>query len=158
MLLWLWNILSMSEAALFAVPAVLFFTTGAPREIGRLIALVATIVLGEFVKHRLVDDEGLPLSPRPPAAADCNVFCNNGSQAGKPGMPSTHMAVAAAFSTMYWPNGSTILAAALITYVVLMAGARYFKSCHTPEQILVGLVYGIGMGLLANKIEGLTAA
>lgn len=148
----------MSEAALFAVPAVLFFMTGAPREIGRLVALIATMALGEFAKHRLLNDEGLPLSPRPPAAADCNIFCNNGSQAGKPGMPSTHMAVAAAFSTMYWPNGSGLLAGALITYVVLMAAARYFKSCHTPEQILVGVVYGIGMGLLANKIEGLTAA
>lgn len=110
------------------------------------------MIFGEFIKFNVIGDA----SPRPLQATNCNIFCNNGAQGGKPGMPSTHMAVAAAFSTLYFPVGpigDTIQLPILYGFgffIVAMAAARYFKFCHTPNQIIVGTLFGILCGLIGR--------
>ena len=92
---------------------------------------------------------------RPAAARDCDMWCMNGPQGGKPGMPSGHMAVVSTFAALYWPkSGNPELATALVIYILVMAAARWSKSCHTIAQIIVGTaVGGIVGGLYRAVIE-----
>ncbi len=151
----IWDIISCSEAVLFIIPAVLFYQTGDFSHITRLIALFATMFSGEAIKYYIIGDA----SPRPIEAYDCDMFCNNGSQGGKPGMPSTHMAVASAFSILYLPKPLSISITQPIAFYFLilvgaMASARYFKKCHTIEQIIGGTLFGISCGLAYRALIG----
>ena len=148
----IWDLISCSEGLLFLAPIVLYFNTYDFKHIQKVLVLLTTMLFGEFVKFNIIGDT----SPRPAQAANCNIFCNNGAQGGKPGMPSTHMAVAAAFSTLYFPTGPIAVIIKLpITYgfgllIVTMAAARYFKFCHTPEQIIIGTLFGVLCGLIGR--------
>ncbi len=150
----IWDVISCSEGLLFLAPIVLYFNTYDFKHVQKVIAIFLTMALGEFAKFNIIGDA----SPRPMLATNCNMFCNNGAQGGKPGMPSTHMAVAAAFSTLYFPVGpiseaiTSPIVPGLAILLVAMAAARYFKNCHTPMQILVGTVFGIVCGLIARFI------
>ena len=137
----IWDLISCSEALLFLVPIALFIQSHDIYHIGRLIALFGIMMSGEAIKFNIIGYA----SPRPDEAANCDMFCSNGPQGGKPGMPSTHMAVAAAFSTLYipWPSPPVEMVAAFGSLIIAMAAARYFKRCHTVGQIIVGTLYGI---------------
>jgi membrane-associated phospholipid phosphatase len=147
----IWDLISCSEAILFVVPFALFIQSHDIHHIGRLAALFTIMFGGEAIKFNLIGDT----SPRPSGANNCDMFCSNGPQGGKPGMPSTHMAVATAFSTLYmpWPSPPYQIVAGFVILVLAMAAARYYKQCHTPMQIIVGSLYGIVGGLLYRAIE-----
>jgi membrane-associated phospholipid phosphatase len=107
------------------------------------------------IKYYIIGDA----SPRPIEAYDCDMFCNNGPQGGKPGMPSTHMAVASAFSILYLPKPLSISITQPIAFYFLilvgaMASARYYKKCHTIEQIVAGTLFGISCGLVYRVLIG----
>ena len=148
----IWDLISCSEGLLFLAPVVLYFNTYDFKHIQKVLVLLATMLFGEFIKFNVIGDE----SPRPAQATNCNMFCNNGAQGGKPGMPSTHMAVAAAFSTLYFPVGpisETIklpIVSGFVLLIIAMAAARYNKFCHTPNQIIVGTLFGILCGLVGR--------
>lgn len=152
----IWDLISCSEGLLFLAPVTLYFNTYDIKHIQRVVAIFLTMMFGEFIKFNVVGDA----SPRPTLASNCNMFCNNGGQGGKPGMPSTHMAVASAFSTLYFPTGpiseaiKSPIVPGFIVLLVAMAAARYNKNCHTPMQILVGTVFGILCGLVGRFIIG----
>lgn len=151
----IWDIISCSEAVLFVLPVVLFYQTNDYSHLTRLATLLATMFSGEAIKYYIIGDA----SPRPIEAYDCDMFCNNGNQGGKPGMPSTHMAVASAFSILYLPKPiSTSITQPIAFYFLLlvgaMASARYYKKCHTIEQIIAGTLFGITCGLIYRALIG----
>jgi hypothetical protein len=138
-----WNIISCSATILFIVPVILFIQTGNLHEIGHLITLLGVMFGAEGIKRYVTGNEE-PEYRRPAAARDCDMWCMNGPQGGQPGMPSGHMAVTTAFVTLYWPKSGNPpeLAVALVIYVLIMAAARWTKSCHTIAQIIAGSILG----------------
>lgn len=150
----IWDLISCLEGFLFGVPIVLYFTTYNFKHIQNVIALFVTIISGEFIKFNIIGDA----SPRPALASNCNMLCNNGAQGGKPGMPSTHMAIVTAFCTLYFPSGTinesikNPIVYGFAILIIAMGAARYYKNCHTLEQIVVGTLFGFVCGYLAKVL------
>ena len=124
---------------MYAVPVILYFITLDSFQLLGLAGLVATLGIGECIKHYIIKTA----SPRPKGATDCNVWCNDGNQEGRPGMPSGHSSQVVFFASFYysqtknpWIRGSLVLYALLIMY------SRYAKQCHTIPQIATGALLG----------------
>ncbi len=112
-----------------------------------LFGMIFTVMSSEFIKLNIIKN----YSPRPQNAKNCNLFCNDGDQSNKPGMPSSHMALTS-YAVAYFINKyelSKYIKFALFFYVISMALARYFKYCHTIGQIIVGTLYGSFFGILS---------
>jgi len=136
--------ISMSIFILYIIPICLYFYTKDPIHIKAFIGLLGTNILSEFIKHFCIKDS----NPRPEGAADCNLLCNNGNQEGKPGMPSSHSATTAFFTSFYYQQTNNgFIHSGLIGYNILMMMSRYLMKCHTIPQIVVGTLLGIGISL-----------
>jgi membrane-associated phospholipid phosphatase len=92
---------------------------------------------------------------RPRGAKDCDIFCRDGNVAGRPGMPSGHMAslsFAIVFMMLAIVRGSPMQTALFgflgLVYIVIMGMARYIKDCHTMGQIIAGAIWGALLAVL----------
>lgn len=140
--------ISMSVSVLYVVPIVLFIFTHDPTQIVGLLGLIGTTSLSEAIKYYLIKDA----SPRPKGAKDCNVWCNDGVQDGKPGMPSSHSAEVSFFAGFYFQQTTNIyIRGMLILYAVLVMLSRYTKKCHTIYQIIMGSLLGIFLSILVVR-------
>ena len=83
----------------------------------------------------------LPTCLRPRGAKGCDIFNRSPDDNGKPGMPSGHSASIAFYGAFY-----NITSPIFLAYVALVAMSRYYKRCHSIEQILAGLAIGAGAG------------
>lgn len=136
------DIISISAGGLYAVPIILYLISGNVWELLGLIGLIGTLGISEFLKHYVIKES----SPRPKGAFNCNLWCNDGSREGKPGMPSSHSAQVAFFSAFYYQKTSNpILKIVLAIYALLVMYSRYAKHCHSFLQIIVGALIGLGM-------------
>jgi len=103
------------------------------------VGLFATTGIGEFIKHYIIKEA----SPRPNGAKDCNLWCNDGKQGGRPGMPSGHSSQVTFFASFYYgKTENKWIRAALIGYALLVMVSRYEKRCHTIPQIAAGALLG----------------
>ena len=135
----LWNVLSVSACLLYVIPVVGFLSTGALVHVRGILGLGWTLCVGEFIKHYLI---GMHI-PRPAAATDCNLWCNNGPCGGEPGMPSTHSAQVVFFSTFYGAHTEHLwIRWGLAVYALLVMVSRYQKHCHTLPQLAAGAAWG----------------
>ena len=150
------NRVSLSAILLYAIPAVRWFQTGRWTEWLALVGMVATVALNETVKHGIVGSR----SPRPANAADCNLWVNDGPCGGKPGMPSGHSAQVSflaayylqeAFLTDTQSTAFRTFSVCLLFYALAVMYSRYVKECHTPIQILMGALLGIGASVIVLK-------
>jgi len=147
----LWDVLSVSVAGLYGIALLLFLWT---RDVSHLIAFLGLILT-------MVTSEGLKLlckgstCPRPFGAKDCNTFCSDGNQEGRPGMPSTHAAFVTFFVTYYMPFLSTPLRALATLYAAAVIYSRYAKKCHSVIQLASGSVLGGGMGMLLLQLPNM---
>jgi membrane-associated phospholipid phosphatase len=99
----------------------------------------------EFLKHNVIKER----STRPSGAKDCNLLCDDGNQAGRPGMPSGHSSTVAFFAAYYFQQTTNPwIRAALLGYASLVMWSRYDKKCHRPTQIALGAFIGIVMCVL----------
>ena len=138
----IWNILSSSAGLMYIVPLIGFALTHQFYHIEGLIGLFGTLCIGEFLKHIVIGTNG----PRPQGARDCNLWCNDGPQGGRPGMPSTHSAQVAFFAIFYsYHLKKPWMRAALYAYALLVMLSRYIKQCHSFPQIVAGTALGIGL-------------
>ena len=136
----IWDIVSYSVVFLYAIPIILFLYTKEVLQLKILIGLFGTTFLSEFLKHQVIQES----SPRPKGATNCNIACNDGNQEGKPGMPSSHSAEVAFFSSIYYfQTKNPLLRFLLVMYAVVVMASRYIKRCHTLEQIGVGSLLGL---------------
>ena len=136
-----WNALSMSILGLFVIPLVFYFVTGSPRHLWVLVGLFVVYLSSEGLKHYVTAPTGWAITQRPTGASDCNLWCNNGDQEGRPGMPSTHSAEAAYMALMYGSDPKT----GGVLWWIYAAGvmlSRYMKRCHTLPQLLAGDAWG----------------
>ena len=133
------DLISLSAALLYAVPVIGYMISGNFIHIKAFFGLFATMGLGESIKHFIIKE----LSPRPKGAYDCNLWCNDGAQEGRPGMPSGHSSQVAFFASFYYDQtGNEWIRAGLIFYALLVMVSRYLKRCHTIPQIAAGALLG----------------
>lgn len=129
----------MSVALLYAIPVLAFIFSRNIIHIKAIIGLFATMGIGEYIKHYIIKD----WSPRPKGALDCNLWCNDGPQEGKPGMPSGHTSQVVFITSVYYgETQNEWIRAALIGYALLVMISRYEKRCHTIPQIAGGALLG----------------
>jgi membrane-associated phospholipid phosphatase len=133
-------LLSISPIFLYIISAGLYFTTFNTVHLKAIAGMIGTVGSSEFLKYNVIGS----LSPRPDDATDCNLFCNDGKQGNKPGMPSGHSSHVSFFSGFYAQQTNNIYAqSALAVYALMVMISRYMKHCHTIPQIISGALYGI---------------
>ena len=140
----LWNALSVSVIGLYGITLLLFLRT---YDVFHLIAFMGLLLVRTLSEGLKIHCKGTTC-PRPLGAKDCNTFCSDGNQEGRPGMPSTHAAFVTFFVTYYMPFLSTPLRALATLYAAAVIYSRYAKKCHSVIQLASGSVLGGGMGML----------
>lgn len=134
--------ISMSVGLLYVIPLILFFFTQNQIHFKAFLGTAGTTIISETLKYFFIGKA----SPRPEGAKDCNLFCNDGNQAGRPGMPSSHSAEVAFFSGFYYQQTeSKIVKWGLVLYAGAVMLSRYIKRCHTINQIVVGAILGLSL-------------
>lgn len=89
---------------------------------------------------------------RPASATDCDLFCTDGRVGGAPGFPSGHMTITVLTVGLLWRDNPDVLWWG-IPWIAAMAWARWQKGCHTPLQIVAGMVWGlILLQLIARSV------
>ncbi len=140
-----WDILSASVTLLFTIPLILYGITQNKTHLFGFLGMVFTLFISESIKHFLIGDS----NPRPKGAMNCNMWCNNGNQEGKPGMPSSHSTIVLFFAIFYIFQTKNILIRFLLcAYAITVMASRYVKHCHTIEQIVTGAVLGLCIALI----------
>ena len=160
------NLISSSLICLIAYPIIRFLVTLDFSYIIMLIGILVTDLLTKIMKHSYNSynwsNPSNPSNPsnqpiptytillRPPGACDCDILNQNGSQEGKPGMPSGHMAVTLFFLVYiyyYYYNNNNVINTTYIVaacfYASIMGYSRYVKKCHNATQIIAGSIVGI---------------
>ena len=143
------NLTSMSVLLGYIILPVLYIITKNMIHLKAFIGLFVTSIISETIKYNLIGD----LSPRPFGATDCNLLCNDGNQAGKPGMPSSHSAEVA-FILGYYSQitDNKYIRLSLLFYAAAVMLSRYLKNCHSIPQIMVGTVLGLFISCVVVKI------
>jgi membrane-associated phospholipid phosphatase len=143
------NLISMSVGLLYVIPPVLYAITKNVIHIKAFLGLIGTTVISETLKYFFIGN----LSPRPDGAKDCNLLCNDGNQAGRPGMPSSHSAEAAFILGFYYQQyKNKYIRLGLVIYTALVMLSRYLKKCHTLNQVFVGAFLGLGLSWLSVRL------
>lgn len=136
------NTLSISVIYLYIIPFILYIFTHNPIHFKAFLGISGTTILSETLKFFFIRGA----SPRPKGARDCDLLCTDGNQEGKPGMPSSHSATVAFFSSFYYQQTTNpIIKSVLVIYAGLVMLSRYIKRCHTINQIIVGTVLGVSL-------------
>ena len=144
----IYDLISMSAGLLYGVPIVLFIITGNLSQLIGFVGLFATMGLTEFIKYYVVKES----SRRPLGASNCNLWCNDGIQEDKPGMPSSHSSQVSFFASYYSQQTTNPwIRAGLFLYAGAVMFSRYKKRCHTIPQITVGASIGALIGMCVNN-------
>ena len=143
------NIISISVIVVYIIPAIMYYYTGNIQEIIAIIGACATVTISEGIKYFIIGTR----NPRPKGAEGCNLFCTDGLQEGRPGMPSGHSGLVGFFVGYYW-NETThpLFNLGLLLFAGLVMYSRYAKRCHTITQIMLGGLFGLGMSILVKRI------
>jgi membrane-associated phospholipid phosphatase len=133
------DLASMSILLAYIIPPILFAATKNIIHLKAFIGLLATSVISESIKYNLIGEK----SPRPFGATNCNLLCNDGNQAGRPGMPSSHSSQVSFFASYYSQQTTNPwIRAGLFLYAGAVMFSRYKKRCHTIPQIVAGALLG----------------
>lgn len=142
------DLISTTIILLYGITFMMYLITGNVYHIIVAIGLWGTAGISEFIKHHIIKT----YSPRPEGAFNCNVLCTDGSQAGKPGMPSSHAAASIFFVIMYWKyTKNPYVRTLLLIYYLLILQSRYFKNCHSIPQLIVGSLVGFSTSAIVLK-------
>ena len=143
------DLISASILLLYIIPPILYIITNNVIHIKAFLGVIGTTLISETLKYFFIGT----LSPRPEGAKDCNLLCNDGNQAGRPGMPSSHSAEAAFILGFYYQQYDNIyIRLFLVIYTGLIMLSRYLKKCHTINQICVGAFLGLCLSWLSVRI------
>ena len=142
------DIISSSTVLLYIIPIVLFINTRNIIYLIGLFGLAGTVGLSEYIKYNIVGNK----NPRPPGASNCNLFCNDGPQGGRPGMPSSHSATIGFLIGFYYLSANNTLKVGLLIYGGLVLLSRYIKHCHTVQQIIIGTLFGLFCGFFVMRL------
>lgn len=139
----LYNLLSASVVLFYILPLIAYAWTKDLFYLKAFTGYVCTTLLSEGIKHKVIRGEG-HYAQRPAGATDCNLWCNNGPQGGRPGMPSSHSAEVAYLAAVYGRHASSPwITVAWVVYALAVMFSRYAKECHTLPQIIAGTFVGL---------------
>jgi len=137
------NILSLTSVFSYIIPSLLYVRTMDWWYVQLVGGLVATNIGIELVKPMFGSRGGFG---RPAGAWGCDVFCSDGAAGGRPGFPSSHMAIVTmVVSALWWHTRSSILIVG-VPWIAAMAWSRWMKRCHNWQQIVAGTVVGLVCG------------
>jgi len=143
------NIITLSVLFVYIIPAILYVNTYNIRELFAIIGITGSVAASEGIKYFVIKER----STRPSGATDCNLWCTDGLQEGKPGMPSGHSLMATFFAGYYFNETDNIwIKCALVIFAIAIMISRYTKRCHSVEQIIVGSLLGLGMSQVVRTI------
>lgn len=152
-----WNTLSASILGIIIYPIIQLILTGHSLYIIMITGILVTDLTTRFLKwvSKSTGSSTLSFLKRPVDAKDCDILCTNGTQGGKPGMPSGHMAMVLFFITFVYMMQIHSLDSVVhklmfivlaIIYIAMMGYDRYRRKCHTFLQVLSGSVLGTIIG------------
>jgi len=114
--------------------------------------VMKTIILSP-IKIRL---NNYKIGKRPMGGFNCNMF-NCGGKPHGGGMPSGHMVLLGLLSTIvyniYRINNKTSILYIYTFLIITTAVSRYYLSCHTTLQIIVGYLLGLLIGIIYYYID-----
>jgi hypothetical protein len=140
----IYDVISISTNLLLVIPTLLAITTHDRPAAVLAVGVTATALIGEALKTKFFWTQ-----KRPRGARDCDLLCQEGSCEHKPGMPSTHAAVTAFFTTYIAATTKNFyLTATATAYLLLVLLARYKKRCHSVAQLAAGSALGFGLAAL----------
>ena len=143
------DIISLSILLVYIIPTILYVITHNIRELFAIIGITCLVTISEGVKYFVIKQR----SPRPDGATDCNIWCTDGIQEGKPGMPSGHSLMSTFFAGYYFNETDNIwIKFALIGFAIAIMISRYTKRCHSVEQIIIGGLIGLGMSQVIYRL------
>ena len=163
-----WDAVSLLTLVYFALPLVLWASTGD--------SAFAWVFAGTLACHAFVKATRKIRIPtgwervflRPPGARNCNALNSGGSAEGRIGMPSGHVLTTAyallacamvlrgrgySFTRKLLPPSQKkdFAAACLVALgVVLMAVSRVYRGCHTVPQVAAGAVLGLAAAVCVH--------
>lgn len=150
----IWDYVSVSVVGLILYPLLMLIITRnyfmyVPFLLGIIITdLYTKIIKKHFNSHKILQ--------RPDNAFNSDIFCRNGDQSGKPGMPSGHVAMTTFFFTfIYFINKNArheLFIGFGVFYILLMGAARYNKNCHNISQVTVGAFIGMVNAMILYKL------
>jgi membrane-associated phospholipid phosphatase len=146
------NAISLSFLATIVGPIFVYARTGDAFYAWLVALVIAVATLVEGLK-RLLGTAASWLQ-RPSGATACDIFCIGQDMSRKPGFPSGHMAVVAAFVAslwLHWEDPRVLYIG--IPWVLAMAWARWFKRCHTWLQIAGGVAVGIAAAFTLDRLQ-----
>lgn len=123
-----------------------------------MLFIVITIFIHYLIKnatHMIYD----PIFKRPDNAFNCNMCNNDGDVSKNPGFPSGHMATISLVMNYYLMQNNIDNAIEwkyIILYNIpclLVAYARYAKSCHNIPQIIAGYLLGLIMAYIGVYVN-----
>ena len=143
------DIISLSVLLVYIIPAILYVNTHNIRDLFAIIGITGSVAASEGIKYFVIKER----STRPIGAIDCNLWCTDGIQEGRPGMPSGHSLMATFFAGYYFNETDDILIKiGLVIFAVAVMISRYTKRCHSIEQIVAGSLLGLGMSQVVYMI------
>lgn len=99
------------------------------------------------------------ITRRPKGAENCDYLSKNGpAKENAPGFPSGHMTTTAFYVVYKFleNNGSNLNQKErffLVSLVIIMGWARYYKKCHNLTQIFGGVILGSSMAYMVNYLK-----
>ena len=143
------DIISLSVLLVYIIPAILYVNTYNIRDLFAIIGITGSVAASEGIKYFVIKERSL----RPIGATDCNLWCTDGNQEGRPGMPSGHSLMATFFAGYYFNEIDNIwIKIALVIFAIAVMISRYTKRCHSIEQIVIGCLLGLFMSQAIRTI------
>jgi membrane-associated phospholipid phosphatase len=153
------DIISMSVIVFYGYPLLRYLesfnTKYAWFFIGLVVCSIFTLVI-KLMTSTLGEVFGRPFDAR-----NCDLFCKNGAVGGRPGFPSSHMAITTFFFTMLYFMTPPLARVTFKKYMIIIIGviysitmavSRYEKKCHNITQILGGTIFGLLFALFWSKL------
>jgi membrane-associated phospholipid phosphatase len=139
------DILSISTIFLYIIPVILYGITNQSYHKQAFIGILTALIISICIRHIFIKE----VSVRPYGATNCDIGSTNGNRAGRPGMPSSHSAIAVFFALFYYRHiTNPFLRTVLILYAISIMISRYDKKCHTISQIIFGGLLGVAMNFV----------
>lgn len=145
-----WDFISLIVFALIAYPIIRYIETLKHVYLIICIGIAFCIV---FIKLTRLIPPYYSFMLRPNNAYNCCIMNKGGEYNGRIGFPSGHALIASYILTcLLLMKFSYIKCFFAIILITLIGLSRYYKHCHTPLQVIAGIILGVIFGWVTQKL------